>query len=286
MFQFQNRFGVAALFAVASVGLSILAAHAGSNQSVVCESGNDLQKQIDSASDGATLFFGEKCDGGPYFVSGKDINLRGFSSGAVMSAPGDNNCVLSIEFARVEISRVDIDASGAAHGICIGIGSSVRIFGNTVVRDAGSIGIALGHGASALIEDNTLVEGASEAGIDLLSGAHALIWGGSQIRNNGAGIVISGAASAAVEDVELTGNSGAGVRVDLNSALELAGETLIEENDAGVVCGESGALLVLGSPGDIDFGSGNPGGGDHTNDVLGSPTCHVSNLTGGPFPFP
>jgi parallel beta-helix repeat protein len=269
-----QRLSVAACIAATSFGFSASTVHAQSFQSVICDSGNDLQKQIDTAHDGATIFFGDGICEGPYVISGRDVNLRGFSSGGTLSAPDGSACVLSIEFARVNISRLEIDATGADNGICVGIGGTVRIFENTEVKNAGGAGISLGSGASALIHEDTIIED-NGVGVVLFSGAHASIEE-SQIKNNdGDGIFVEGSASAVLSRNEITGNRFAGVLVDVNSTIYLNEMNTIEDNSIGVRCGISGALVVHDEQ---DFGDGNPGPDpEPAPNVLADTGCHVTN---------
>ena len=261
----------AALFA-----MPVSPLHAEAFPSVVCGARNNLQHRIDAAPDGATIFFGDGTCEGPYIISGKDVNLRGFvSADATLSAPPGSFCVLFIEAARVKITRADIDADGADNGICVSTGGTAQISEGTTIRNAGGAGIFLFNGGSALIRGGPDVENIIEyngAGIKLDSGAHALIEHSQINNNNEDGIIVQFSSSAVLANLTITGNE-TGVLVDTNSSVGLFSdpdESFIQGNTtSGVVCGFSGVLEI----GDQNFGTGNGTGA--ADNVVVDPACDL-----------
>ena len=278
--------GFMVLFASALITAPASTVHAQASPNFNCDApGANLQTKIDSAADGATIFFGGTCDDGPYSISGKDLNLRGFSSGGTLSASGGSSCVLIIEFARVKISRLDIDATGTDHGICVSSGGVAHIFDNTEIRNSNNIGIFLLNGASAAIRESTIKD-SNNVGIVLSSGANLFVEH-SEIRDNGTqGILVAGSASAELAANEITGNGDVGIQVDVNSTINLNEAFFEDDPDFGVIennsgggvrCGISGALIVGAVQ---NFGTGNAG----DNTVLET-GCHVTNIPPDPsFP--
>lgn len=264
--------------------ISTSTVYAQPNPSVVCNQGGDLQARIDNAPEGATIFFGGGTCEGPFTIRGKSVNLRGFSSGGTLSAPG-GHCVLNIEFAHAEISRLEIDATGAEGGICVHSGTAN--IHDTEIKNSDGTGIFLFIGASAFITDN-IIENSGGVGIQLDGGVHALIENnvirdnlaagifvrinsGAHISNNvidnnehnGVGVVES--SSAQITANMITGNGISGVSVERNSSVEMPGfvpesENFIEGNGFyGLHCDQSGSLNVHVPQ---HFGTGNNPGNE------------------------
>ncbi len=209
----------AAAFALALGFAPASTVHAQAFPSFNCDApGANLQTMIDHAVDVTTIFFGGNCDDGPYVISRKNVNLRGFSSGGTLSAPNGGS-VVAIFFAHVGLSRLDIDADGADNGVEV-TGGTVEIV-DVDIDDSDGVGVFLRNNAAAAIFD-------------------------SRIRDsNDVGISVTDSSSADIGTFGsmITGNGGAGVLVDVNSSVTLR-ENLIEGNGDGVVCGFSGALTV------------------------------------------
>lgn len=285
-----QRGGAVAGLAAAFFALSVSTVHAQgaldfnerSFQTFQCGSKASLQTQLKSAHDGATIFPGGEACEGPFVISDKDVNLRGFgSSRSTLTAAPGSSCVLTIEFARVKISRIDIDATGADYGICIGNGASVNMFEDVEIRNANSIGVFVQSGGSVEIVTSRIMNSLG-IGLGVVSGAHATVQH-SEIRDNGFdGVHVVGSATAALAGNDITGNEGAGVFSNVNSTVFLNDSGVIEENRFGVSCGLSGALVVGAVQ---DFGGGNPGDENHDDDVNLTPGCHVVNNASDPsFP--
>ncbi len=248
--------GFMVLFASALITAPASTVHAQAFPSFNCDApGANLQTMIDHAPDGATIFFGGNCDDGPYIISRKNINLRGFSSGGTLSAPAGSENVVALFFAHARLSRLEIDGTGAFNGI--------EVTGST------------------LETDDVLVRDSNDVGIQLRNNSTAFIFN-SRIKDNGTnGIAVTDSSSADIgttgpeESQFITGNVVAGVLVDVNSSVTLR-ENFIEGNGVGVVCGKTGALTVA----DVqDFGTGNPGGNADLDAA-----CHLRNFSGAAFP--
>ncbi len=249
--------GFMVLFASALITAPASTVHAQAFPSFNCDApGADLQTVIDNAPNGATIFFGGNCDDGPYIISRKNINLRGFSSGGTLSAPNGGG-VVAIFFAHVELSRLDIEADGADNGVQV-TGGSVEIVDVDIHHSSG-VGVFLRNNSTAFIFDSHIRD-SDDVGISVTDSSSADI-----------GAVGSPAASQMI-----TGNGGAGVFVDVNSSVTLR-KNFIEGNDGyGVACGFSGALTVE----DVqDFGTGNVPG-----NALVDAACHLRNFSGAAFP--
>ena len=288
----RKRLGIIACLAAPLLALSVSSAHAqgalareaNSFQTFQCDSGASLQTQILSARDGATIFPGGTCEG-PFVVSERDVNFRGFGSSRSMltAAPG-SDCVLTIRFADVKLSRIDIDASGADHGICVGPGASLFLLEDVEIRNAGDIGVFLFGGASAEINESRINDN-NGIGLGVSSGAHASVLS-TEVRNNGLhGIDVNGSSSAELAANELTGNGGAGLRVDVNSAVNFNEPFFAGDPNFGEIAGNLGGGVFCGLSGAVIVGTKQIFGGNPTGNVNAEEGCHVVNpLMDGEFP--
>ena len=259
MVRMLSMLGFVALFASALITAPASTVHAQAFPSFNCDApGANLQSAIDRAPNGATIFFGGNCDDGPYVIGrGKNLHLRGFSSGGTLSASSGGFAVVAIFFAHVRISRLDIDATGVDIGISV-TGGTVEIQ-DVVVQDSGGVGINIRNNSTAFIFDSRIEDSAVD------------------------GIVVEGSSSADIGAIGspaasqlITGNGRTGVFVEVNSSVTLR-ENFIEDNgDFGVVCGFSGALTVEEVQ---DFGTGNTPG-----NALVDAACDLRNFSGAAFP--
>ena len=102
-----------ALCAAALLAMLVSPLHA---ETVNCNSeGKDLQKAIDHAPVGATLFISGNCDTGPFLLS-RDIELIGIGS-PTLSAPGGGFATVNIQRTSVTLQNLTIDATGTEIGI-------------------------------------------------------------------------------------------------------------------------------------------------------------------------
>jgi len=279
MNHFVKLLTMATCISITSLGVSVSLGYAEAFPSVDCDApGASLQTKINNSAEGATIFFGGACDDGPYEIAGKDINLRGFSSGGTLSAPG-GDCVLRVSFANVGLSRLDVDATSANDGICV-FGGSAEIVdvevrnsdGNGIIATAGSVavisasriidnavlGIGVSNGASVEI-NGSLIENSGSVGIALNNGGHAVILGNTININADDGVAVLGSSSAEIQENTITGNGGSGVSVGRHGSVAFpdtgGAANLIEGNSFhGVRCDQSGSLRVDLAP---DFGAGN-----------------------------
>ncbi len=222
MVQMLSMLGFVALFASALITAPASTVHAQAFPSFSCDApGANLQTMIDHAADGATIFFGGNCDDGPYIISRKNINLRGFSSGGTLSAP-EGFAVVALFFAHARLSRLEINGTGAFNGIEV-TGSTLET-DDVLVRDSTAVGIQLRNNSTAFIF-NSLIEDSGNVGIAVTDSSSADI-----------------GTTGPEESQSITGNVW-GVLVDANSSITLR-KNFIYNNDTGVVCGPSGALTV------------------------------------------
>ncbi len=252
MWKFSTKIGATALCAAALFTVSATPLYAQAFPSFNCDApGADLQAKIDHAPNGATIFFGGNCDDGPYIIGrGKNLHLRGFSSGGTLSAPDGSFAVVAIFFAHVTLSRLEIDGTGAFNGIEV-TGSTLETE-DVYVHHSTAVGIQLRNNSTAFIFDSRIEDNG----------------------NNGIAVTDSSSADIGTFGSMITGNGGAGVLVDVNSSVTLR-ENFIDDNDVGVRCGFSGALTVSAVQ---VFGILN---GTNTDVVAG---CHLRNFSGQAFP--
>jgi hypothetical protein len=224
-----------------------LAGYADAVPSFNCDGpGANLQTKIDGVADGATIFFGGNCDDGPYRITGKDVSLRGFSSGGTLSAAEGGECVVEVSFAHVNFSRLAIDAAGTQAGICVHFGS-VEIDGTdslTIANSQGNGITALG-GSIVVVRDTYIVDNAAH-GILLATGSSAEI-AGNRIEDSGdIGINLDTGSHAFIAGNDITHSGTSGIWVQINSGAEILGNYVAHSGDHGIGVVSSGSARLSG----------------------------------------
>lgn len=192
---------------------------------VKCNSPNvDLQDAIDDAKAGATLDVTGPCDDGPYFIFGKNLNLRGFGGGATLSAPAGSDIVLIIRGATVTLRDLTIDADDTGVGISVE-GSSIEVK-RVVVEDASAEGLRV-DGSSFAIVTNSVFDN-DGVGVVITGSSNAFLFGNTMQNNGNVGIVVNLNSSATVQDNDIINNV-VGLLVTKMSSAILA-DNLIENN--------------------------------------------------------
>ena len=223
---------------------------------VNCNSPNvDLQDAIDDAEAGATLDVKGPCDDGPYFIFGKNLNLRGFGGGATLSAPAGSDIVLIIRGATVTLRDLTIDADDTGVGISIE-GTSIEVDG-VVVEDASGEGLRVDGSSFAIVTNSEFNN--DNVGVAITGSSNAFLFGNTMQNNVSVGIVVALDSSATVQDNDII-NNGVGLVVTKMSSAILA-DNLIENNSGpgilianqyGYLSTESLPNIIQGNTPDVE----------------------------------
>lgn len=210
---------------MAAVAMLVLSASPLLAGVVNCNSPNvDLQDAIDDAKAGATLDVTGLCDDGPYFIFGKNLNLRGFGGEKTLSAPAGSDIVLIIRGATVQLRDLTIDADDTGVGISVE-GSSIEVK-RVVVEDASAEGLRVDGSSFAIVTNSEFND--SDAGVVITGSSNAFLFGNTMQNNASVGIVVNLDSSATVQDNDII-NNGVGLLVTkMSSAVVL--DNLIEGN--------------------------------------------------------
>ena len=257
-----TKLSATAFLATALFAMSVSPVHA---ESVNCDSpGKDLQKAIDNAPAGSTLFISGNCSNGPYSVTTKDLTLTGGNT--ILSAPNGGGAVLTLRNHSFQVFGLTIDATGRDTGISIGRNASVNVssvdvhgaarFGILITGSSHAFlfrneiknngdGVTIFESADALIVENTIES--NVVGIGVTLGGTANI-GGNVIDDNDFGVAINANSSIFLNDNTITNNTIAGVLVKRSSFLGSGGApNTIEDNGVVDVKCESRGMLEFAS---------------------------------------
>ena len=160
----------------------------------------DLQGEIDDAEAGATVNFVGPCDDGPYFIFGKNLNLRGLG-GATLSAPAGSQGVLFIRGATVELRNLTIDAALTDAGISVE-GSSIKVDW-VAVEDALRVGLRLDGSSFAIVSNSEFNN--DDAGVVITGNSNAFLFRNTIQNNLSNGIVLNLNGSATVQENDILG---------------------------------------------------------------------------------
>ena len=284
------------LLPILALGLTIASEAEARNINVNCPM-KSLQTAVDRANPGDTLNVSGTCN--ELIVVGTDgVTIDG---GGAATIDGDTPAPVGGTKALLRVFASDVTIRDITVQDSPGIGITIRRSGSATIR--GTIvqnnirhGISVsrsGHariGASSGEHDNPPTAG-SEGNIIQLNGQHGIIVrlsAGARIFHNNilgntlSGIRLAECGSADIDGNNITGNTDRGIFLSTNASVRLSdavqhGEAnLIAENTQGVRCRLGGALR--GDP--QDFGTGNPGSGDHTDDTDISGSCPVATSLG------
>ena len=228
----------------------------------------DLQKTIDNASAGSTIYVRGFCTRGPYFIN-KNLRLAPFDGNeprGISAVPGSNH-VLHIRDASVEINSLPFDAANAAHGIYVDHGSlransvevanasqgmGILLQGSTLaafdvtVRNSAQSGIHVGLTSTATINNSRLTN--NDVGV-FITEASSAIMGANVIETSRAvGVFVIAASSVFIVDTDMINGNGVGLLVDRLSNASLF-ESRIEGNAGpGVYVSPWYSFLSLRTP--------------------------------------
>jgi hypothetical protein len=118
-------------------------------------------------------------------------------------------------------------------GLCVGQSSVVNVFRSTF-RHFG-VGIGADSSAFMYLGDATTVEDNWCYGVQASTGAHLVLQQGSRVMNNapicwGGGITVDSTATLSIDQSQVTGNTGGGVKLNHHAFAQLGGGTAITSN--------------------------------------------------------
>lgn len=282
------KIGVTALSAFALFAISVPDLHAAVAN---CNSPNQsLQGALDDAVDGDIIKVIGTCNE-LITINVDNITLDGGGTAVIDGTGiGGTSDLLRVLASNVTIRDITVQNSPDI-GITIDRSGSAVIRGATVQGNARH-GISVARSSAAVIgagssnHDNPPTAG-SEGNIISGNGGHGVIVRHSSgvnifhnniLNNVKSGIFLAEGSSADIDGNSITGNTQRGIELHTNASVKLSDQAqhgemnLIEENTKGVLCQEGGALR--GNP--QDFGTGNPGSGDHTDDTDIDVSCPVA----------
>lgn len=255
-------------------------------------SGESLQDALDSAVPGDRINVTGTCSE-QVTVRVGNLTLDGQGSAIIDGSGLGSGPLVQIRAIDVRFRNFTIQNS-PNDGIRVHRGGSAIIEGNTV-DNSGRFGILVNNSSQARIGPRgsehpaagtgagNLVENSISDGIHVRSNANAGIFHNKIINNGRHGINFGNGSSGDVDANEISGNVN-GIQLfdnpavalsthpnhhDTNPGLGSIENNKIEENAVGVRCLRGGALR-----GNLqNFGTGNPGGGDHTDDHDISGSC-------------
>ena len=303
MRKFSAKIGVTALFALALFALSISQAFAplggggggGGGQGppqVDCDAGESIQAALDQAKNGDTINVSGTCNERvTVLIDNVTIDGGGVTTIEGTDAEG-SGALIRVRALNVRILNLTVQ-NGSTHGIQVQRGGSAIIQGTTV-QDNVRHGISVFDHAFAIIgpeprsdnHDNppasgslgNIISGNDSTGVNIGQSSGARIFHNNILGNDSNGIGLSEGGSADISGNSITGNR-RGIRLVTNASVRLSDTghdemNLIQENtNSGVRCVLGGALR--GNP--QNFGTGNPGGGNHTDDTDISNDCPVDS---------
>lgn len=287
------RIGITALFAMALVMMPVSQASAGIVKAQ-CDKGESLQERLDNkAVNGDTVIVTGTCVE-RITVTIDNLTLDGGGTAVIDGAGmGGDGTLMQIRSDNVTITGLTVRNS-PGNGISVARSASVEITSSIVELSArngilissnayGRIGGATGNHALAGTPGSVgnFIRNNGRNGISVGGGSAADIFH-NVITGNDRGISMSAGGAADIDGNQITANDDRGISIIRNATVRLSGDrrhgeaNLIENNNTGVRCRQGGA--VGGDP--QDFGVGNPGGGDHSNDTNITGSCPVSSGLG------
>ena len=305
MRKFSAKVGVAALSLIITFGSLAATAEAqgggpppgppprgggggGDVVAVDCDDDGSIQEALDEAKDGDTINVSGICNE-RIDVRTDGVTIDGGDAATIDGTGlGGAESLVVVEARNVRIQNITVTDSPGA-GIHVRSSGSVVIEGTTIKDNAtdgirvnqsayARIGSGLNdHPAAAGTETGNDINHNGKSGIAVRSSATADISHNS-ITINERGINITNAGSANIAGNDITDNTARGISLLTSGAASLSQNTVhsetneIEENVIGIRCRLGGSASGTAQ----DFGTGNPGGDDHTNDTNIS-GCHVES---------
>lgn len=168
------------------------------------------------------------------------------------------------------LSGFGIDLRGGAHAQFGALFGPNRVLGNqsggawlqenaeisfwyggypTVIQGNGPVGVLAGFGSQVTFFNSSQISGHTSAGVDLYANSQAYFFGANTVQGNGsstdarsAGIRIDGNSEALLRGGQVSGNSGPGVLVLVNSSADFSGVSF--SGNSGVISCDSSSTMV------------------------------------------
>jgi hypothetical protein len=118
-----------------------------------------------------------------------------------------------------------------------------------IVQNNGPVGVLAGLGSQVTFFNSAIVSGHSSAGVDLYANSQAYLFGANAVQGNGssgdprsAGLRIDGNSEAFVRGGQISGNTGPGMLVLVNSSADFSGVSF--GGNGGVITCDSSSTMV------------------------------------------
>ena len=118
-----------------------------------------------------------------------------------------------------------------------------------IIQGNGPVGVLAGFGSQVTFFDSSLITGHSSAGVDLYANSQAYLFGANTVQSNGsssdprsAGVRIDGNSEAFLRGGQVSGNSGPGLLVLVNSSADFSGVSF--SGNSGVIACDSSSTMV------------------------------------------
>src|ERR1700726_787240 len=119
----------------------------------------------------------------------------------------------------------------------------------TVIQNNGPVGVLAGFGSQVTFFNGSQISGHTSAGVDLYANSQAYFSGANTVQGNGsgadarsAGIRVDGNSETFVRGGQVSGNSGPGVLVLVNSSADFSGVTF--SGNSGVISCDSSSTMI------------------------------------------
>ena len=244
--------------------LSVSPVYAAGSETVNCNApGADLQKKLDAAHEGSTVFVTGHCVNGPFTID-RDINLSGFD-GAMLSAAEGSGSVLYVR-GRTNISNIGIAADGIPVGVLANGGASL-VLDRVTVDGATSSGVFVGFGGGVQVFDSEFRYNAAALrlsssggyisnstfeqnviGVSVQHGGGVSITNGTIIDGNDTGIVVRNNATAQVSDSTIINSASDGISIILHGMLDFGAPNNFGGSGGADVNCESRGVITVGPP--------------------------------------
>jgi hypothetical protein len=172
---------------------------------------------------------------GPGSNSGYGIELLGGSRAQVGALTGNNTIT-----------------GNQAGGAYLQENSEISFWGFgplNVIQGNGPVGVAVGVGSQATFFNSAQISGHSSAGVDLYGNGQGYFFGANAVQTNGssgdarsAGVRVDGNSQALLRGGQISGNSGPGVLVLVNSSADFSGVSF--SGNSGVISCDSSSTMI------------------------------------------
>jgi hypothetical protein len=118
-----------------------------------------------------------------------------------------------------------------------------------IIQGNGPVGVAVGVGSQATFFNSAQISGHSSAGVDLYANAQGYFFGANSVQGNGAsgdarsaGVRVDGNSQALLRGGQISGNTGPGVLLLVNSSADFSGVNF--SGNSGVISCDSSSTMV------------------------------------------